>query len=422
MHGVGIKVAITINNPRARLLDVTRLCRRAGSHHTGVDRVEMAYLHKFLQDAVPCFGIMRSSFGYILLDRNGLEYLSKRLKDDAWDAPGGAAWLAFKATHRAKRIDTSLRRRALARAVPHQLLKMLKRNLPEDMTYFNVGHSNLTRRMLAAIKHLPSARTVVLVHDTIPLDYPEFQRSGTVDAFRAKLNNMVQYADALIYNSEQTKRDVARHADKRHAMPDGVVAHLGIDLDAPVHVQHSTNAKRISDPYFLTLGTIEPRKNHALLLDVWDALQKELGDACPKLIICGQRGWNNDAVFTRLDRLNDGSAVVEWNDVDDETLVPLMMNARGILFPSLAEGYGLPPIEAIALGKPVICGDLDIYREVLGEIPVYLNASDAYLWKKQIKNMLSSDSMIEADADPNRKRFAPPTWTAHFNAILGFLD
>ena len=166
-------------------------------------------------------------------------------------------------------------------------------------------------------------------------------RANTSDTAAAR-------ADVILCNSRATEADVLRLAAPRR--PRTVVAHLGVSVpEAGTPPQGAWSGA----PYFVTLGTIEPRKNHALLLDIWDRFAAEGRDA-PHLLLCGARGWNNAAVFARLDAGNP--LVQERPGLSDGEIAALLVHSRGLLFPSLAEGYGLPPIEAAALGLPITLG------------------------------------------------------------------
>ncbi|MFT5742778.1 MAG: glycosyltransferase involved in cell wall biosynthesis, partial [Paracoccaceae bacterium] len=184
-----------------------------------------------------------------------------------------------------------------------------------------------------------------------------------------------------------------------------VVAHLGVDLTPP-DAASLPKSLDLTRPYFVTVGTIEPRKNHGLLLDVWEAL----GADPPRLFICGSRGWQNEDVFARLDRGIEG--VTELSGLSDGAIAALFQGAHAMLFPSFAEGFGLPPIEAAALGTPVICGDLAIWREVLGDTGVYLDVTDRYKWQKAIIKIAE-----QKNTSPKDKMVAP-TWADHFKIVL----
>ena len=372
------------------LLDITRLMSRAGRVLTGVDRVELAYLDEMLRRG-GAFGLARTGLGFLLLDHAGLARFRARIETGDFGPVDRLSRWARRLTPAQKAANSSLRADAVARCRLRGLAKMVKSRRISD--YLNTGHANLEPAVLKAIG-AGRARRHVLIHDTIPLDHPHWQRPGTPEVFRGKLAAALAGADRIICNSQVTAEGIARHA--AGAMPPLVIAPLGVTVPQP-------GEPPLNRPYFTTIGTIEPRKNHALLLDVWE----ETPDL-PPLYICGPRGWNNDAVFARLDAGVPG--VTELPDLDDAALATHLAGAQALLFPSLAEGYGLPPVEAAVLGVPVVCGDLAIYRETLGDIPVYVKQTDPYHWAKVVKEL--------AEQTPPEKPFAPPTWAAHFKTVL----
>lgn len=385
-----------------RLLDLTRLVSRAGRPLTGVDRVEYAWLRHLCQLG-PLYGLVRTSLGFVLLDANGCAAVRDRVRNDDWRAGGGLSRLVRGMDPMRARAEADVRRLCIARCVKPLLGRMLRRHLPRGAHYINVGHSNLTDRVTAALK-ARGARIAVLVHDTIPLDYPRFQRPGTVDRFAAFIGRVGRKADVVICNSGQTMNDLARHLGD--GMPKAVVAPLGVD---PVRPGMPPDGPWQA-PYFVTVGTIEPRKNHGLLLDIWP----EIPEA--HLLICGSRGWENHDTFARLDTRPD--RVHELAGLTDAQIAGLLRGSAGMLFPSLAEGYGLPPIEAAMLGVPVLCNDLPIYREALRNIPVYADASDRYLWGNKIRQMAADHRAGPGSRGHAAPIYDPPTWESHFNKAL----
>lgn len=397
-HGAGTKRAITTNKA-ARLLDLSRLVSRAGRTLTGVDRVERAYLTAFLDSDVPCFGLVRTQLGYILLGRQGMEAI-RAASVDGRLVDG---------------ILPILRKRAVGRQPKALLSKMLRKHLPSGTVYVNTGHSNLSKRVIKAVRKLQDARIAILIHDTIPLDFPEYQADGATERFAKFLERACEAADLLIYNSNQTAQDVQRHF--KNSMPEGIVAHLGIDFAQP-DASELPDGITPAKPYFLTVGTIEPRKAHRVLLDAWETLQQELGDETPPLLICGSRGWKNEAVFDRLDALPSNGPVQEISGLSDGALASLMEGAAALLFPSYAEGFGLPPAEAAYRNTPIVCNDLPIYREFLSNIPVYAPSGDAKLWYQCVMMAYRNALASEGNENPEAMRWSPPTWEAHFERVL----
>jgi glycosyltransferase involved in cell wall biosynthesis len=102
--------------------------------------------------------------------------------------------------------------------------------------------------------------------------------------------------------------------------------------------------------------------------------------------------------------------------LDDFSLAALVQGAQGLLFPSFAEGFGLPPVEAAALGVPILCNDLEVLREILGDIPVYVKVSDRYLWNKTVKELAIADPKTR-----KQERYIPTSWNHHFKVVLSLV-
>lgn len=411
--------------PAAYLLDLTRLIRRAGlGTATGIDRVERAYLERLLGDPAPLFLLVRTTLGFVLLDRAGAEAIRARLAGEcAWGPADLLGQLSQRQAPMRARAEADLRRLRLARALPAGLGRMLRRHLPAGTVYLNVGHSDLSGRVFAAAKSA-GGRIAVMVHDVIPLDHPELSAPGMPQAFGARMARVAAAADLVIYPSAASRRAAEAHFARLGRVPAGVVAPLGVEIAAPEPAALPDGTEGV--PYFVALGTIEPRKNLALLLELW----AEIGRAppprgAPRLYIVGRRGWAEPELLTRLDALAQGGPggglVRELGPLPDGATAALMRGAAALLFPSLAEGYGLPPLEAAALGVPVVCNDLPVYRETLGDYPVYAPAHDRYLWRQAI-NDLALGAGPEAGAVTARKpALRAPSWSDHFKPVLRLL-
>ncbi|MEX3316234.1 glycosyltransferase [Sulfitobacter sp. PS-8MA] len=397
---------MTTTDPPARLLDLTRSLRRAGRTATGVDRVELAYLSHLLTLETPLYGLARTALGYVLLDRAGLRAFCDRIQGKlAWGRADLLSRLPKGRQAAVMRAESDLRRLARQRCLPQGLVAMLRRNLPTGFAYLNLGHSNLTDRVLLGVK-AAGGRISVLIHDVIPLEYPAYQRPGTVAPFRAKLDRVNLCADLVIYNSQDTRR--RSEAQMRRPVPPAIVAHLGVDTPVPDAAALPPDLPP-ARPYVVCVGTIEPRKNHAFLLDLW----QEMGRDAPMLLICGSRGWNNAAVFDRLDHLPLNGPVRECSGLSDRALAALVAGAAGAVFPSHAEGFGLPPAEALRLGTRVLCNDLPVLREVLGDKAVYAPLSDPYSWKRILEEWAANPPDPRAMAT-----YQAPTWAEHFKTVL----
>jgi glycosyltransferase involved in cell wall biosynthesis len=301
-----------------------------------------------------------------------------------------------------------LREIALDRALPSRLTKMLRRHLPAGTLYLNVGQSQFNDRVIHALRDCEAMRIAVYVHDTIPLDWPEFQTPKSRQAFAAFFAKVDHYADLVLCNSHDTRSHILRHA--RTLAADAV--HVLLPGLPEIRVDPAPLGPWTGKPYFMAIGTIEPRKNIGFLLDIWEAFT---GEDDPHLILCGRRGWMNEDVFARLDR--KPAHVHELPALSDEEMWGLLRDSNGLLFPSLAEGFGYPALEAVQLKVPLICNPLPVFKEVLGNAPIYAGESDCYLWQQEI------EKLAQRRRDRSGERYGvmsleSPTWQEHFNQLF----
>lgn len=382
----------------ARLLSLSRLVSRSGRGLTGVDRVELAWAEALLADPVPLWGLVRTALGWLLLDRAGVAAVARAARTGEWGRADLLSRLSRLPPER-RRGQSLARARAVGRAPPWGLPRLLRR-LPGGTRAILVGHADLDDRALGAL----AARgpVMALVHDTIPLDLPHLQRPGTPRAFRDRLAAVGRHAALVVTPSRAAQADARRHLLALGRLPPTLSAPLGVPVPVPGAVPPELRAAT-AGPYFVALGTIEPRKNHALLLDLWERWPE-----APPLLVLGARGWRNEEVFRRLD--GRPRAVHEVAGLPDGAVAALLRDASALLMPSLAEGFGLPALEAAALGTPVICGDLAIFRETLGDRAIACPLGDPYAWERALRDAASGRL--------GRVPLRPPLWEDHVKAAL----
>jgi glycosyltransferase involved in cell wall biosynthesis len=422
------------------LFDVTRLVRRSGSATpTGVDRVELTYgrhllerypgevqyiarwRSRYWQLSTPAFAqfvasrLERWSFGAHRIRAKDAERIARFIGVSAEQFNAGSAVAVVPSP--APRPSAPLLQLGMdallgARGLLSRMISISARR--QQAIYVNVSHEGLhqpatLQRLVARRKLAP----IYLVHDLIPIDHPEYVRPGYAARHVARIEAISTTAAATIVNSQQTKRDLLKHVERHHGGMDGVfVAPLGVDRRfAPQKVNDLE-----SEPYFLIIGTIEPRKNHLFMLQVWRALVQKLGKAAPKLVIVGRRGWENENVIDMIERCDQISDhVIECGRVPDAVLHRLMIGARGVLFPSFAEGYGLPLVEGLSCSVPVICSDLPVFHELGNNIPEYLDPLDGPGWMEMIMEYAKPNSPRRQAQMARLARFKAPTWDRHFN-------
>jgi len=253
------------------------------------------------------------------------------------------------------------------------------------------------------------------VHDLIPITHPEYARKGIPERHAKRMRVVLRHAQCVIANSTDSLDTLTSFSVQEGlALPPSMVAPLGVTS----LVVRAYTAAPIAGPYFVVLGTIEGRKNHLLLLRIWRRLIERMGDASPKLVIIGQRGWCAEEVFKQLNHdLTLRSHVIEVGPCDDDMLSAYLAHARALLFPTFVEGQGLPLTEALGAGVPAIASNLAVFKETAGDIPDYLDPEDDAGWEQTVMDYAEPESTRRAAQIERMHGFVPPTWEAHFAKV-----
>jgi len=227
------------------------------------------------------------------------------------------------------------------------------------------------------------AKIVVVIYDLIPERYPQFCQPGMVAAFRFWLKNVQTHADGIVTISHGVALDVAKKFEQGNGPHDPPLRmksfRLGCELDGlSASSDSSDSALRtlLSSPVpaYAYVSTIEPRKNHAYALSAFELLWEQCVDA--HFIIIGKIGWKSDRFMRRLANHPEfGKRVFLFQNVDDNDLAHVYQNARGLIFTSLIEGFGLPVVEAVTQGLPAFVSDIPVFREIDADGIQYVDLS-----------------------------------------------
>lgn len=376
------------------MIDVTRLLSRLmeGRLPTGVDRVSLAYMQHYANHAT---ALVRYAGRWVELSKGD----SGRVFDQLL-APG-------------KHFGSVVRWCVGRSYVLHW------HGMGGGRVLLNTGHSGLNLDSYTTQVRRHGMRPVFFLHDIIPLTHPEYCRPGEADRHHRRLETMISVGRGLIFNSAATREALEHYAARvGWVLPPCVVAPL-----APARLPPPVAARPLAEPYFVVLGTIESRKNHLLLLNLWRQMAEEMGGAVPRLVVIGQRGWESEQVVDMLERCEAlRNCVIEVPRCTDERLSTWLQHARALLFPSFVEGYGMPLVEALAVGLPVIASELPVFREIAGDIPEYLDPLDGPGWKGAILNYADTVHPWRQAQLERLGRFKAPTWDAHFALVDGLLE
>jgi glycosyltransferase involved in cell wall biosynthesis len=397
------------------LLDISRLIWRARRRGpTGIDRVELAYARHFLSGDCkrPAYAVLHLLGFLFAVDRQA----GRRFVEEL-----AARWEGASTSPSIIRIYLQLL--CSTWFFGFGLRRELRRH-PGPPIFLVVSHHHLARgHTIDRIRRSLKARAACFVHDLIPIEYPEYFQPGWEQRYRRLSSNVGRLFDAVIANSEATARSVRAHCE-RERLPDAAVCVAAPGVQA--FPQPPTGTNTAGDrPYFVVLGTIEPRKNHLLLLNLWSRLASSVA-ATPRLLVIGARGWENEQVLDMLERSRRLRGLVEeHNGLSDAEVGSFVARSRAVLLPSFAEGFGLPLGEALVSGVPALCSDIPVFREVGRDVPEYLDPLDLNAWAEAVLDYSRPDSVRRAAQMRRLSHWRAPRWAEHFTVVeqlLGEID
>ena len=380
------------------LIDVTRLVYRRlkGKLPTGIDRVSLEYIRHFAGD--------------IAGDERAV--LSLGAFNAVLSANDSAA--VFAAVGRAEPM-TGLAIKVILKAFYWRWLCLDVRG----SFLFNTGHMGLENPRYAWALRRFGARPIFVISDLIPITHPEYCRPGERERHLMRMRVALSTGTGIVTISQDTLDVLQRFCqDEDLAMPPAVASPLAPGLPAV-----AAGPRPLARPYFVIISTIEPRKNHWLLLQLWRQLVETMGNAAPRLVVIGQRGWECENVVDLLERCAQlKGVVIERPYCSDAELITWLHHAQALLFPSFAEGYGMPLTEALSIGVPVIASDLAVFRETSGAVPEYANPLDGKRWQELIVEYAKADSTLRQAQMARIAGFQATTWPQHFARVDGLLE
>jgi glycosyltransferase involved in cell wall biosynthesis len=404
------------------LLDISRLIWRARRRGpTGIDRVELAYARHFLcgQSERPVLPVLHLA-GLLFAPsptaaRRFVALLARR-----WEASAPQS----RREHWASVAKTYLRLFTTSWRFGPWLRSKLQKHSGAPI-FLVVSHHHVARDFtIAQIRSRFGAKTACFIHDLIPIDYPEYFERGWEARYQRLSSALAKHFDAVIANSEATAHALRTHVGASPAASPARAMRIASPGVRAFPRPRAASSVAPTPPYFVVLGTIEPRKNHLLLLNLWTRLAAV--QCPPRLLVVGARGWENEQVLDMLERSRRLRGLVEeHNGLTDVEIGALLHRARALLLPSFAEGFGLPLAEALASGVPALCSNIPSFREVGRDVPEYLDPLDTNAWENAVSDYSRADSSRRAAQMQRLTGWRRPRWKEHFTAVeqlLGELD
>ncbi|MGO9450820.1 MAG: glycosyltransferase family 4 protein [Candidatus Binataceae bacterium] len=301
-----------------------------------------------------------------------------------------------------------------------------KRLFLGTLTMFGVPYIWAARKHELDLVHFPNAvggeflprsvRQVLTVHDLTPLLFPSMHPRQRVLVNRLLARRAIQRADRVIVPSFATAQDLTEQrlasADKCVRVPEGVDS-----MFRRIRPTFEFSARyRMDRPFLLTVGVLEPRKNHPFLLDVLRELHRKHRNL--ELIIVGRPGWRWTDPLALPQYRDLRPSVRILHDVPDCDLVEFYNRAEVFAYPSLYEGFGLPILEAMACGTPVVASGLSCMPEVGGTAALYADPRNPQEFASQVSRVIENGQLREQLLDAGARHASQFTWKATAEATL----
>ncbi len=253
-----------------------------------------------------------------------------------------------------------------------------KKNMDIVLEPRHFGPFNLPKRI----------KRVTFIHDLSPLHHPEWHQFVSRTLQRIMLPSILRKSDYVLTNSNYTRDDIVKHFPiTKNKITTTLLAKES--FFKPSTNSQSLEELGITQPYLLHVGTIEPRKNLSLLVNAFNTIKHNFPSPL-QLVFVGKKGWKSSSFFEKLDRSPFQSAIKIVGYIARETLIDLYSNAEAFVYPSLFEGFGLPLVEAMACGCPIISSNAACLPEITGPAGLHFSPTSEAQLVKQLQLVLNS--------------------------------
>lgn len=258
-----------------------------------------------------------------------------------------------------------------------------------------------------------AGKKVVTVHDMVYKTFPETVRGRTRYMLETGLKRSLKRADRVVTDSEFSRQEIIRYfpqyADKLRVVYCGVDSHRFYPVTNGEGIAAVRQKFGIDREYFLYLGTVEPRKNLERLIDAYAQFAKGKSEP-PYLVLAGGKGWLDSGIYRKVQELQLEQSVLFTAYVPGDEICPLMCGALAFVFPSIYEGFGMPPLEAMACGVSVLTTHAASLPEVVGDDAVVVDPYNVAAIADGLEQLYTDAALRKHLREAGPKRAGLFTW------------
>ncbi len=293
------------------------------------------------------------------------------------------------------------------------LYRMIWNVLPLPYSWFFGKDTDVTVFFNYYIPPGVKGKKITIFHDMAYKRFPETVRARTKMMLDSNMEQACRRADAILTVSEFSKREILEYLpvspEKITVMPLGIRSerfHTGYTEE---QIGAAREKYRLPKEYLLYLGTLEPRKNIERLVEAYGVLRQRNADV-PPLILAGRKGWMYDTIFAKIQELGLEQYVWSTGYVENEAVPLLIAGAVAFLFPSIYEGFGMPPLEAMACGTPVLTANVSSMPEVAGDSAVLVDPFSVESIAEGMERLVEKPDLRRELSERGIRRASQFTW------------
>lgn len=262
-------------------------------------------------------------------------------------------------------------------------------------------------------------KKIVTVHDLCYIDCPQYVSTWNRKFLKNIVPKSLKQADLIVAVSEFTKSRIQRI----YQIPSEKIYVMYNPPIQPSKPDNEIIERNDLKNYLLFVGTLEPRKNIGTLLTAYSQLPKNLQNNYP-LVLTGSKGWKDEDLTAQLNQLqSEGHNIILTGYVTDSERSALYQQATACIFPSHYEGFGIPILEAMGHGKPVVCSDIEVFHEVGESAPLFFDKDDPINLANLLTELLKDPGKLRAMGIKSAKRFSSyPTWQQIANDFYSYVS
>lgn len=291
---------------------------------------------------------------------------------------------------------------------------LISRQVNPITSYFEkfFGYPNIVHGTNYSVYPCHKSRKVMNLYDLTFIKYPHFTNS-VVETYTAKVKQCLEWTDLVLTISESSKQDIIKYlqVDEKKVVVTPLASRYHTDYFADGRIDELSKQIQydLSQPYLLFVSTIEPRKNIQAIISAFNYL-KEKHKIPHNLVMIGRKGWHYEPIFTAIEKSPWKNKIHHLDYLSDELVALFYAKADVFVYPSHYEGFGLPVLEAMTIGTPVVTSNTSSLPEVAGDAALLINPDEPMQLAEAILKLITDSELHQEFIEKGKERAKTFSW------------